>query len=328
MAARPMRKAAARTHAWSVNMISVTGLSKRYGPILAVDEVTFTCEQGTVTGFLGPNGAGKTTTLRALTGLTRPDAGQATIAGHRFAGLPNPARVIGTLLDAAALHAGRTGRATLRIAATMTGMPSRRVDQVLAAVGLTGAADRRVGTYSLGMRQRLGLAQAIIAEPSVLILDEPATGLDPEGIAWIRGLLRDFADHGGTVLLSSHLLAEVQATADHLVVINAGRIVAAAALTDLLAAPGLIVRAADQEALRQLLAQHAVPFTPAPGGALHVDTSTGVSAAQIAALAVTARLPLLELRPAQRAGLEDLFFTLTSPASRTGSEAQNLEVPR
>ena len=328
MAARPMRKVAARKHAGSVNMISVTGLSKRYGPILAVNDVTFTCEQGTVTGFLGPNGAGKTTTLRALTGLTRPDAGQATIAGHRFTGLPNPARVVGTLLDAAALHAGRTGRATLRIAATMTGMPSRRVDQVLAAVGLTGAAGRRVGTYSLGMRQRLGLAQAIIAEPSVLILDEPATGLDPEGIAWIRGLLRDFAGQGGTVLLSSHLLAEVQATADHLVVINAGRIVAAGALTDLLAAPGLIVRTADQEALQRLLAQHAVPFTRAPGGALHVDTSTGVSAAQIAALAVTAGLPLLELRRAQRAGLEDLFLTLTSPAARTGSEAQNLEVPR
>ncbi len=311
-----------------MNMISVTSLTKRYGAIFAVDEVTFTCEQGTVTGFLGPNGAGKTTTLRALTGLTRPDAGQATIAGHRFAGLPNPARIAGTLLDASALHAGRTGRAILRIAATMTGMPSRRVDQVLAAVGLTGAAGRRVGTYSLGMRQRLGLAQALIAEPSVLILDEPATGLDPEGIAWIRGLLRDFAGRGGTVLLSSHLLAEVQATADHLVVINAGRIVAAGALTDLLAAPGLIVRAGDQGALRRLLAQHAVPFTPAPGGALRVDTSTDASAAQIAALAVTAGLPLLELRPVQHAELEDLFFTLTSPAARTGSEAPVLEVPR
>jgi len=264
-------------------MIKIAGLSKRYGRIVAVDGVTFTCMPGTVTGFLGPNGAGKTTTLRALTGLTRPDAGQATIAGCRFAELPNPARVAGTLLDASALHAGRTGRATLRIAATMTGMPSRRVDEVLAAVGLTGAAGRRVGTYSLGMRQRLGLAQALIAEPGVLILDEPATGLDPEGIAWIRGLLRDFAGRGGTVLLSSHLLAEVQATAGHLVVINDGRIVAAGALSDLLAASGLIVRAGDQTALRRLLAQHAVPFTHAPGGALHVDSSTGVSAAQIAA---------------------------------------------
>jgi ABC-2 type transport system ATP-binding protein len=309
-------------------MIKITGLSKRYGPVLAVDEVTFTCQQGTVTGFLGPNGAGKTTTLRALTGLTRPDAGQATIAGHRFADLPNPARVAGTLLDASALHTGRTGRATLRIAATMTAMPYHRVDEVLATVGLTGAADRRVGTYSLGMRQRLGLAQALMAEPSVLILDEPATGLDPEGIAWIRGLLRDFAGRGGTVLLSSHLLAEVQATADHLVVINAGRIVAAGSLSDLLTAPGLIVRADDQTAVRRLLAQHAVPFTHAPGGALHVDTSTGVSAAQIAALAVTAGLPLLELRPAEHAGLEDLFFTLTSPAAGTGGGTPTPEVPR
>ena len=210
----------------------------------------------------------------------------------------------------------------------MTGMPSRRIDEVLAAVGLTGAAGRRVGTYSLGMRQRLGLAQALIAEPGVLILDEPATGLDPEGIAWIRGLLRDFADRGGTVLLSSHLLAEVQATADHLVVINAGQIAAAGALSDLLTATGLIVRAGDQTALRRLLAHHAVPFTHAPGGALHVDTSTGVSAAQIAALAVTAGLPLLELRPAEHTELEDLFFTLTSPAAGTGSGTPTPEVPR
>jgi len=308
-------------------VIKITGLSKRYGRIVAVDRVTFACMPGTVTGFLGPNGAGKTTTLRTLTGLTRPDAGQATIAGHRFADLPNPARVAGTLLDASALHAGRTGRATLHIAATMAGMPSRRVDQVLAAVGLTGAAGRRVGTYSLGMRQRLGLAQALIAEPSVLILDEPATGLDPDGIAWIRGLLRGFAGQGGTVLLSSHLLAEVQATADHLVIINAGRIVAAGALNDLLAASGLIVRAGDQTALRRLLAQHAVPFTHAPGGALRVDTSTGVSADQIAALAVTAGLSLLELRPAEHAELEDLFFTLTSPAAGTVG-TPTPEVPR
>ena len=309
-------------------MISVTRLSKRYGPVVAVDDVTFTCEPGTVTGFLGPNGAGKSTTLRAITGLTRPDAGHATVAGHRFAELPNPARVAGTLLDASALHAGRTGRATLRIAATMTGMPARRVDEVLAAVGMTGAAGRRVGTYSLGMRQRLGLAQALIGDPQVLILDEPGGGLDPEGIAWIRGLLRDFADRGGTVLLSSHLLAEVQATADHLVVINAGRIVAAGALADLLAASGLVVRAADQAALRRLLTQHTVPFTPAAGGALRIDTAAGADAAQVAALAVAAGLSLLELRPADHAGLEDLFFMLTSPAADTGAGAPTPEVTR
>ena len=309
-------------------MISVTRLSKHYGPVVAVDDATFTCEPGTVTGFLGPNGAGKSTTLRAITGLTRPDAGHTAVAGHRFAELPNPARVAGTLLDASALHAGRTGRATLRIAATMTGMPARRVDEVLAAVGMTGAAGRRVGTYSLGMRQRLGLAQALIGDPQVLILDEPGGGLDPEGIAWIRGLLRDFADRGGTVLLSSHLLAEVQATADHLVVINAGRIVAAGALADLLAASGLIVRAADQAALRRLLTQHTVPFTPAAGGALRIDTAAGADAAQIAALAVAAGLALLELRPPDHAGLEDLFFTLTSPAADTGAGAPTPEATR
>jgi ABC-2 type transport system ATP-binding protein len=309
-------------------MITVTRLSKRYGPVMAVDDVTFTCEPGTVTGFLGPNGAGKSTTLRAITGLTRPDAGHATIAGHRFAELPNPARIAGTLLDASALHAGRTGRATLRIAATMTGMPARRVDEVLAAVGMTGAAGRRVGTYSLGMRQRLGLAHALIGDPQVLILDEPGGGLDPEGIAWIRGLLRDFAGRGGTVLLSSHLLAAVQATADHLVVINAGRIVAAGALTDLLAASGLVVRAADQAGLRRLLTQHAVPFTPATGGALRIDTAAATDAAQVAALAVGAGLSLLELRPADHAGLEHLFFMLTSPTADTGAGAPTQEVTR
>jgi ABC-2 type transport system ATP-binding protein len=219
-------------------MIAIENLTKRYGPVVVVDNVSFTCQPGTITGFLGPNGAGKTTTLRMITGLARPDAGHATVAGRPFAELPSPARVAGTLLDASALHAGRTGKMTMRIAATMAGMPMNRVDEVLAAVSMTGAAGRRVGTYSLGMRQRLGLAQALIGEPSVLILDEPATGLDPEGIAWIRGLLRDFADRGGTVLLSSHLLAEVQATADHLVVISAGKTVAAGVLADLLAAAG------------------------------------------------------------------------------------------
>ena len=238
-------------------MITAASLSKRYGPVAAVDDVSFTCGPGTITGFLGPNGAGKTTTLRMITGLARPDAGRATVAGRPFTELPNPARVVGTLMDASAMHAGRTGRATLRIAATMTGMPAARVEEVLAAVGMTRDARRRVGTYSLGMRQELGLAQALIGNPSVLILDEPATGLDPQGIAWIRSFLRNFADRGGTVLLSSHLLAEVQATAEHLIVIRAGKIVAAGAMADLLAASGLIVRAADQAADGRLHSVHA-----------------------------------------------------------------------
>jgi ABC-2 type transport system ATP-binding protein len=219
-------------------MITATSLTKRYGPVTAVDDASFRCQQGTITGFLGPNGAGKSTTLRMITGLARPDTGTATIAGLPFARLPNPARVVGTLLDASAMNIGRTGRATLRIAATVTGAPARRADELLESVGLSEAAGRRVGTYSLGMRQRLGLALALIGEPSVLILDEPANGLDPEGIAWIRGVLRGFADRGGTVLLSSHLLPEVQATADHLVIIAGGRIAAAGSTASLLAAAG------------------------------------------------------------------------------------------
>jgi ABC-2 type transport system ATP-binding protein len=296
-------------------MITVTSLTKRYGPVAAVDDVTFTCEPGTITGFLGPNGAGKSTTLRMITGLAQPDAGRATIAGRVFAALPNPARIVGTLLDASALHNGRTARATLGIAATMAGVPVSRVQIVLDEVGLASAARRRVGTYSLGMRQRLALAQALIGDPEVLILDEPANGLDPEGIAWIRNLLRDFADRGGTVLLSSHLLAEVQATADHLVVISAGQIVAQGALADLLASTGLIVRAADHAGLRRLLTQCSVPFAARADGALRVDTSTGIDAGHIAALAMQAGLPLLELRAADDADLEHLFLSLTSPAA-------------
>ena len=301
-------------------MITVTSLTKRYGPIAAVDDVTFTCEPGTITGFLGPNGAGKSTTLRMITGLAWPDAGRATIAGRVFAALPNPARIVGTLLDASALHNGRTGRTTLYIAATMAGVPVSRVQIVLDEVGLASAAQRRVGTYSLGMRQRLALAQALIGDPEVLILDEPANGLDPEGIAWIRSLLRDFADRGGTVLLSSHLLAEVQATADHLVVISTGQIVARGAMADLLASTGLIVRAADHAGLRRLLTQCSVPFAARTDDALRVDTSTGIDAGHIAALAVRAGLPLLELRAADGADLEHLFLSLTSPAATLTTE--------
>jgi ABC-2 type transport system ATP-binding protein len=219
-------------------MIAATNLTKRYQRIAAVDGATFTCEPGTITGFLGRNGAGKSTTLRMITGLTRPDTGRATVAGQPFADLPNPARTVGTLLDAAAFHDGRSGRETLQIACTMTGMPKARAERLLDAVGLSKDANRRVGGYSLGMRQRLGLAHALIGEPSVLILDEPANGLDPEGIAWIRAQLRDFAGRGGTVLLSSHLLAEVQATADHLVILDQGHVVASGTQHSLLAGTG------------------------------------------------------------------------------------------
>ncbi|RYZ31859.1 MAG: ATP-binding cassette domain-containing protein [Propionibacteriaceae bacterium] len=215
-------------------MIELTRLTKRYGATTVVDDVTLSCARGTVTGFLGPNGAGKSTTLRMLTGLTRATGGTARVAGVPFGSLPNPGRVVGVMLDAAAQHAGRTGRESLRVAASLLGLGRARADEMLEQVGLTSAAHRRVGSYSLGMRQRLGLAGALLGDPAVLVLDEPGNGLDPEGVRWLRRLLRDFADAGGTVLLSSHLLLEVEATADHLAVISRGRLVAHGDLTTLL----------------------------------------------------------------------------------------------
>ncbi|GFJ94781.1 hypothetical protein Prum_084230 [Phytohabitans rumicis] len=204
-------------------MISVEHLTKRYGPHTAVDDVSFRCEPGTVTGFLGPNGAGKSTTMRMICGLTPPTAGGATVGGVPYRRLPNPGRHVGVLLDASAQHPGRTGRETLALAAQIMGVDRGRVGELLDLVGLdTAAARKRVRAYSLGMRQRLGLAYALLGDPRVLILDEPANGLDPEGIFWMRSVLRGFADRGGTVLLSSHLLREVEAVADRLVVIGAG----------------------------------------------------------------------------------------------------------
>ena len=225
-------------------MIEVDDLSKRYGAQLAVDGVSFRCEPGTITGFLGPNGAGKSTTLRMICGLTPPTSGATSVLGTGYRDLPNPGRQVGVLLDASAQHAGRSGREVLRLTADVLGVDRRRVPELLDRVGLPKtAAKKRVGNYSLGMRQRLGIAQALIGEPEVLILDEPANGLDPEGIFWMRELLRDFADRAGTVLLSSHLLREVEVIADQLVVIGDGRIVAQGSKAELLAATGTLVRA-------------------------------------------------------------------------------------
>src|SRR5690348_13436041 len=209
-------------------MITVQSLTKTYGRgMKAVDDVSFTAAGGRVTGFLGPNGAGKSTTMRIVVGLTHPTTGSATVSGRRYVDLPNPGREVGVLLDASAQHAGRTGREILTIAQRFMGLPRARVEEVLDRVGLTpDESARRVRDYSLGMRQRLGLATALIGDPSVLILDEPANGLDPAGIRWMRDLLRSYADEGGTVLLSSHLLHEIEVIADDLVVIGNGRIVA------------------------------------------------------------------------------------------------------
>ncbi|MFI6519565.1 ABC transporter ATP-binding protein [Spirillospora sp. NPDC050679] len=291
-------------------MIDVKGLSKRYGDVPAVSDVTFHCAPGTVTGFLGPNGAGKSTTMRMICGLTPPTAGSATVKGVPYARIANPGRHVGVLLDAAAQHPGRTGREVLSLTAQTIGVDRRRVGELMEAVGLPPkAARRRVGGYSLGMRQRLGIAQALLGDPGVLILDEPANGLDPEGIFWMRSLLRDFADQGGTVLLSSHLLREVEAVADRFVVIAGGRIAAQGAKEELLAAPGgVLVRGLDPAALHAALAAAGLEAVPDRTGAFTVRAT----AEQVGRAAARAGTVLLELRQAGGGGLEELFLSLTA----------------
>ncbi|HZB20733.1 MAG TPA: ABC transporter ATP-binding protein [Blastococcus sp.] len=291
-------------------MITVSGLTKRYGDRTVVDDVSFTLEPGTVTGFLGPNGAGKTTTMRMMTGLVAPTAGAALVDDRLYAELPNPGAAVGTLLDASAVHPGRTGRTHLRLLARTVGVPAGRVDEVLGLVGLADAAHRRIGGYSLGMRQRLGIAGALLAEPPVLIFDEPANGLDPEGIRWMRDLLRSHAAQGGTVLLSSHLLGEVEHTVDRLLVIGAGRIVADAPVADLLGAEGTAVRAADPAGFTRALEAAGFHVQHGAEGALVVP---GTDPSQVGAVAAAGGHVLVDLRPQQRA-LEDLFFSLTDAA--------------
>jgi ABC-2 type transport system ATP-binding protein len=289
-------------------MIAVDHLTKRYGSQLAVDDVSFRCEPGTVTGFLGPNGAGKSTTLRMICGLTPPTSGSASVLDTSYRNLDNPGRRVGVLLDASAQHSGRTGREVLTVSAQILGVPRTRVDELLERVGLSRAAARkRVGAYSLGMRQRLGIAHALLGDPQVLILDEPANGLDPEGIFWMRGLLREFADRAGTVLLSSHLLREVEVIADQLIMIGNGRIVAEGAKRDLLAASGVVARGLDTAALHQALADAGLTATPGADGALLVEAE----AEAVGRVAAAAGLVLLELRPAESGGLEELFLSLT-----------------
>ncbi|WP_329520433.1 ABC transporter ATP-binding protein [Spirillospora sp. NBC_01491] len=291
-------------------MISVERLTKRYGDVPAVHEVSFQCAPGTVTGFLGPNGAGKSTTMRMICGLTPPTTGSATVKGVPYRRIANPGRHVGVLLDAAAQHSGRTGRETLALTAHTIGADRDRAARMLDLVGLTPkAARRRVGGYSLGMRQRLGIAQALMGDPSVLILDEPANGLDPEGIFWMRGMLRDFADRGGTVLLSSHLLLEVEAVADRFVVIANGRIAAQGTKAELLAAPdGVLVRGLDATALHAALAAAGLDPRPEGEGAFAVRAT----AEAVGRAAASAGVVLLELRQAGGGGLERLFLSLTA----------------
>jgi ABC-2 type transport system ATP-binding protein len=299
-------------------MIKVESLTRKYGGFTAVDDISFAAEPGRVTGFLGPNGAGKSTTMRVMVGLTPPTSGTATISGRRFADLPNPGLEVGVLLDASAQHAGRTGREILTIAQRTMGLPSSRVREMLALVSLTDAeADRRVRNYSLGMRQRLGIAAALIGDPKVLILDEPANGLDPAGIRWMRDLLRDYAGRGGTVLLSSHLLHEIEVIADELVVIGNGRIVAQGTKSRLLQSAGTLVRSTAPDELQRALASSGLTATLTGDGAMRTDAEPGL----VGKVACDASVPLVELRAADGAGLEEMFLELTAETQREGAAA-------
>ena len=299
-------------------MITIDSLTKRYGGFTAVDDVTFTAEAGRVTGFLGPNGAGKSTTMRVMVGLTPPTSGSARVNGQLFSDLPNPGLEVGVLLDASAQHAGRTGREILTIAQRTMGLPKLRVEEMLERVSLTESeAERRVRNYSLGMRQRLGIATALIGDPEVLILDEPANGLDPAGIRWMRDLLRSYADQGGTVLLSSHLLHEIEVIADDLVVIGNGRIVAQGTKAELLSAAGTVVRSRDVVGLEKALAASGVAASAYEDNALRTDADPEL----VGTIALQAGVPLLELRSADSAGLEEMFLELTAETQREGAAA-------
>jgi ABC-2 type transport system ATP-binding protein len=295
-------------------MITVERLSKTYGGFRAVDDVTFTCRPGAVTGFLGPNGAGKTTTMRIIAGLTPPTSGDATISGTHYRDIPNPGTQVGVLLDASAQHAGRTGREVLTMGALTMGLPRKRVDEMLDLVSLSRSeSKRRVRNYSLGMRQRLGIAHALLGDPHILILDEPANGLDPAGIHWMRGLLREYAHGGGTVLLSSHLLHEVEVIADELIVIGQGRIVAQGTKAELLQRAGTFVKADDRQALATALDAAGITDAVPSGDA---GLRTGADPRDVGRAAASAGVPLVELRSADGAGLEEMFLQLTADTQR------------
>ena len=306
-------------------MIDVSGLTRTYGSFTAVDDITFTCKPGRVTGFLGPNGAGKTTAMRTMVGLTTPTRGRVTIGGHLYRDLPNPGLHVGVLLDAGAQHAGRTGREILTLGAMTMGLPRSRVDEMLALVSITDdEAKRRVRNYSLGMKQRLGIAYALLGDPQVLILDEPANGLDPAGIRWMRGLLKGYADRGGTVLLSSHLLHEVEQVADEMILIGRGRIVAQGDKKTLLSMDtdvSSIAGALDTSALAAALEQDG--YSVAPDGDL---LRVGCAPADVGRTALAHQIVLTDLRSGA-AGLEDLFLQLTADTQREQPVYEHAEQP-
>ncbi|GAA4208168.1 ABC transporter ATP-binding protein [Actinocatenispora rupis] len=291
-------------------MIEIRDLTKRYGGRNAVDSLSFRVEPGTVTGFLGPNGAGKSTTMRLLLGLATPDRGTALVTGRRYATLKHPLHQVGALLDPDAAHPGRTARDHLRALARSNRIPDRRATEVLDRVGLAGVARRRVGGFSLGMKQRLGLAAALLGDPGVLLLDEPVNGLDPDGVRWIRDLLRSLAAEGRTVLVSSHLMSEMELTADRLVVIGRGRLVADTSVPELVARydRGVVVRSADDARLAALLRAERATVAPGPHGGLLV---TGLTETDIGELAARHTIPLYGVAR-RRASLEDAYLALTA----------------
>jgi ABC-2 type transport system ATP-binding protein len=287
--------------------IVVDRLTKKFGSLTAVDDLSFTVEPGRITGFLGPNGAGKTTTLRMLLGLVRQTSGTATIGGKRYAEIPQPQRVVGAALEATNFHPGRSGRNHLLVLADTAGVDTRRVDEMLELVGIPAAARRRAGGYSMGMRQRLGLAAAMLGDPQVLLLDEPANGLDPEGIRWLRGFLRHLSGEGKTILVSSHMLQEVEQTVDDVVIIANGRLIKQGPIQELHGEATALVRSADPATLAQALDRAGLASSPIEDGALTVHSG---DLRQIGEVALAAGVAVHELR-GKDADLEALFFELT-----------------
>jgi ABC-2 type transport system ATP-binding protein len=291
-------------------MIEAAHLTKRYGRTLAVDDLSFALRPGLVTGFLGPNGAGKTTTMRLILGLDYPTRGTATIGGRRYAQLPAPLREVGALLDAKAMHGGRSARQHLLALAQSNGIAASRVNEVLGIVGLESVADRRAGTFSLGMGQRLGIAMALLGDPGVLMFDEPVNGLDPEGIVWVRTLMRALAAEGRTVLVSSHLMSEMALTAQHLIVIGRGKLIADTSVEEFIESSSqrsVLVRSPSVAALTERLVGAGATVKAADDGALEV---VGLDAAAVGELALAGGIALHELTP-QRASLEEAFMELT-----------------
>jgi len=299
-------------------VLEAQALTKRFGSTLAVDELSFRVPAGTITGFLGPNGAGKTTTLRILLGLVRPSSGTATIDGHPYSHLEAPAGRVGAVLEASSFHPGRSGRNHLRTVATAAGLPRSRVEEVLSLVDLGGAAKRRVGGYSLGMRQRLALASALLGDPEVLVLDEPANGLDPQGIRWLRDFIRSLGGEGRTVFVSSHVLAEIAQTVDSVAIINRGRLVTHASLAEVAArtSGGVRVRSPEAGRLREALAARGIESTPVDG---HSFVARETTTEQVGEAAAHAAVVLHEL-VGENSSLEEVFLQLTGEAPVTSAE--------